>query len=311
MLSRAQPQQVAGVFEMAGWLGRTLEYYSTDRVLTNLLVARATGTSDTGGNYYLVPDSNYLSTCGAVIRDWSFTGGHSVPPESVKLACLSWLLSQRIPAGVDERSNAVAEATEWRQWAAVGHPEAALGRCMFLLRDQPRSWWALEAQLLLDDLLGDYDAFRALRVDSLAEGDFASDMFYYWARGAATVSDWPRYRSCLKALTGVSGTCGDRAGDIRDLLVQYGYPAPVLVQSVGWWGEIKQLAIWIMKDTPGLDYFLQGRGRVEGGTWEDVTIEPAERDTEWMGLITPEGTNRFFRVGTTIKVVTNSPPFPM
>src|SRR5437867_425661 len=44
VFSRFRASHVAGVFGMAGWLGRSLGYYSTDRVQTNLLVARATGT---------------------------------------------------------------------------------------------------------------------------------------------------------------------------------------------------------------------------------------------------------------------------
>jgi len=48
MFSRFRAQHVAGLFEMAGWLGRgnsgaSVSYYGTDRVQTNLLIARTTG----------------------------------------------------------------------------------------------------------------------------------------------------------------------------------------------------------------------------------------------------------------------------
>jgi len=69
MFSRLRAQHVAGVFEMAGWLARiSPQYYGIDRVQTNLLDARTTGTTDTGATFYNPLDSNYLATCGVVIR---------------------------------------------------------------------------------------------------------------------------------------------------------------------------------------------------------------------------------------------------
>jgi len=311
VFSRFRAQHVAGVFAMAAWLGRTSGYYSTDRVQTNLLVARSTGTSDAGANYYLEPDSNYLASCGAVIRDWSFAGGHSVPPDSVKVACLSWLLSQRIPAAPEDRSNALAEASDWRSRVAGGQRESVLRECIEALMTQPRTWRSLQAQLVLDDLIIAYDSFRPLAVQNLAAGDFASDLFYYAARGAANVSDWPRYYSCLKALTGISGTLGDRAGDIRDLLLQHGYPAPVL-HCTALPGPTA-LQIWILKDSPGLDYALKARSDLAASTWGDVLVAPLETSTEWSAEVDlpPGTTNGFYRLWMTPAPATNSPPLPL
>src|ERR1039457_1009968 len=112
---------------MGGWLGRSgnppigipINYYSTDRVLANLLVARTTGTSDTAGLFYLPYDSNYLATCGAVVKDWSFSGGHVTAPDSVKTACLNWLLNQRVSAGPNDQSNSLIQAANWRTRAVT------------------------------------------------------------------------------------------------------------------------------------------------------------------------------------------------
>lgn len=75
--SRFRPNNVACVYAMAGWLGRGSSGYPTvDRVRANLLVARSTGNTDTSSLFYLTLDSNYLASCGAVIKDWTFSGGH-------------------------------------------------------------------------------------------------------------------------------------------------------------------------------------------------------------------------------------------
>ena len=50
---------------------------------------------------------------------------------------------------------------------------AVLRECVAVLMSQPRSWNAYQAQLVLDDLEADYDTFRTLAVDNLAQGDFA------------------------------------------------------------------------------------------------------------------------------------------
>src|SRR6185312_5524503 len=123
MFSRVRSQHVSGLFEMAGWLARynsgsTIQYYGVDRVQTNLLVARTTGTNisnpDTGGIFYNPFDSNYLAHCGAVIQDFYFDGGHGTPPEALKVPCLSWLLDHRTPAGPDDQSNAFVLSTNWQ-----------------------------------------------------------------------------------------------------------------------------------------------------------------------------------------------------
>jgi hypothetical protein len=331
---------------MGGWLGRIndggphVNYYSIDRVQTNLLVARTTGTTDTSTIFYNPLDSNCLATCGAVVKDWSFSGGHSSAPDSVKTDCLSWLLSQRRPAGINDRSNSVAQAANWRSRVTAGQSETVLRECVTTLMSQPRTWNAYQAQLAVDDLMTNYNSFRALAVDHLAQGDFASDLFYYAARGASTNHDWQRYYGNLKALTGVTitngftgtlvitgitvtvafpttngsisitGINGDRAGDIYSLLVQFGYPTPVLWSSfVPIPGTAGQMSVWLREDTPGLAYTLQYRSSAESGNWWPVSTPPLETNTLWsVGINLPPYSGwRFYRLSTAPLPATSLP----
>ena len=326
MFSRMRSQHVAGLLEMAGWLGRgnlgaSVSYYGTERVQTNLLVARTTGTSDTSTIFYNAFDSNYLAQCGAVVQDWSFSGGHNTPPDSLKSACLTWLVSQRIPAGPDDQSNALAQATDWQSRITAGQPESVLRECVSNLMTRPRSWFAYQAQLTLDQLMTNCAVFRSLNVSNLAQGDFASDLFYYYARGAATNGDWNRYDSCMKALTGITitndyngtitntgFTCtapfagqtgsvyitttnGDRAGDIYALLTNYvHYPSPQLQCSTA--QTLGRINLWLCKDTPGLAYSVQSRSNLLNGAWQDFSVPAVDTNTTWSASVNlPPGSN--------------------
>lgn len=311
VFSRFHAQHVAGVFMMAGWLGRGggyPTYQTTDRVQTNLLVARARGLSD-GGGWVMVPDSNYLASCGAIIQDWYFSGGHVVPPDSVKSNCLSWLLSRRIPAGPYDQSNALAQASDWRSRAAAGQTESVLRECVATLMNQPRTWNALEAQLVMDDLMAYYESFRGLNVSDLAQGDFASDLFYYYGRGAALNNDLPRYHASLKALTGITGTNGDRAGDIYALLLQKSYPIPILQISAD--QTLGQINLWLSKDTPGLTYTMQSRSDFVNDIWQDTWVAALDTNTTWSTAFgfDPGATSGFYCVRTAPLPAT-SPPWP-
>lgn len=345
MFSRFRAQHVAGLFEMAGWLGRgnsgnTVQYYSTDRVQTNLLVARTTGTTDTGSIFYNPFDSNYLASCVAHIQDWSFSGGHSIPPDSLKSACLTWLVSQRIPAGPNDRTNALTLATNWQARIIVGQQESVLRECVSNLMTRPRSWFSYQAQLTLDQLMTNYTAFRSLNVLNLAQGDFASDLFYYYAYGAATNADWSRYNSCMKALTGIivtngingtivipgitvtvvfpgtngtifiTGTNGDRAGDIYSLLTNYNhYPSPQLQCSPD--TSLGQMNLWLCEDTPGLAYSVQSRSNLVNDIWQGVSVTAIDTNTLWSAGVNvpPDSSSGYYRISAAPSPAT-SPPWP-
>jgi len=344
MFSRFRSQHVAGLVEMAGWLARynsgdSVAYYSVDRVQTNLLIARTTGTSDTAAIFYNVFDSNYLATCGAVISDWTFSGGHTVPPDSVKSACLSWLVSQRIPAAPEDAANAGTLAADWQARITAGQQEAVLRECVSNLVTFPRSWYAYQAQLTLDQLMTNYTVFRSLNVSNLAQGNFAADLFYYYARGAATNADWPRYSACMKALTGITatndingtiyingitvpgsppdtngyisitGSDGDRAGDIYALLTNYNhYPSPELQGSRS---SPDGMNLWICKDTPGLAYSIQSRTNLVNDVWQDVSVPALDTNTLWSADIDlpPDSLSGYYRLRAAPLPAT-SPPWP-
>jgi uncharacterized repeat protein (TIGR03803 family) len=341
MFSRFRAQHVAGVFEMAGWLARVSpQYYGIDRVQTNLLDARISGTSDSGAIAFNPLDSNYLATCGVVINDWWFNGGHQVPPAPYFSPILSWLLSQRIPAGPSDDTNAFMLYTNWQARIAAGKQESVLRECVSNLMNFPRSWYAYQAQLTLDQLLADYTTFRTLNVSNLAQGDFASDLFFYYAYGAAANRDWPRYNSCMKALTGITvtndfngtttitnvpfiynnttnygaiyitTTNGDRAGDIYNLLTSYHhYPSPQ-VQGAADSGT-GQFNLWLSKDTPGLAYSVQSTSNLLDGLWPDVPVVGVDTDTTWSTSVPPisGAVNGFYRIKATPSPAT-SPPWP-
>jgi len=335
MFSRMRAQHVAGLLEMAGWLARenqgaSVQYYGTDRVLTNLFIARTTGTNtsspDTGSEFFNVFDAAFLTNCGAVINDFYFNGGHSTPPESLKIPCLSWLLSQRVPAGPNDQSNALAQANGWQSAIAASQQESVLRECVSTLMNQPRTWFACQAELTLDQLLTNYTVIRTLDVSNLAQGDFASDLFYYYARGAATNGDWPRYNSCMKALTGItitndfdgtttitginvpvvvptpngsiyiSTTNGDRAGDIYALLTNYNhYPFPIIQASPPGPGQVN---VWLTKDTPGLAYSVQSRTNLVNDTWQAMPVTGVDTNALWYAgfNIPPDPGSGYYRV---------------
>jgi hypothetical protein len=348
MFARMRAQHVAGLLEMAGNEGRgnigdTVQYYGTDRLQTNLFVARTTGTNTTSPDsvaiFYNPFVSNYLAYCGAVVQDFYFDGGHDVPPEASKVPCLSWLLSQRVPAGPNDRTSAQALANGWQTRMASGQREAVLRECVSNLMNFPRSWYAYQAQLTLDQLLTNYTTFRSLNVSNLAQGDFAADFFYYYARGAATNGDWARYGSCMKALTGIIVTNdledttvitgfptsypfagqfgsiyittynGDRAGDIYALHTNYYHiPLPVLRCSPS---DSGQLNLWLSEDAPGLSYTVQSRSSLANTSWQDVAVTAVDTNTVWTaGLdLSPGSASGFYRLSVTPSPGT-SPPWP-
>jgi hypothetical protein len=336
VFSRFRSQHVSGLLEMAGWLGRinsgpsTVNYYSNDRVQTNLFVARTTGLSDSGGLFYNPFDSNYLASCGAVIQDWFFNGGHGIAPDDLKISTLQWLISQRTPAGVYDASNALAQAADWRSRLSSGDSENVLRECVGTLMARPRTWFAAEAQLVLDDMMTNYTAFRSINVSNLfpastsfitnnfsvsttniwSQSDLASDTFYYYARGAATNKDMQRYYCCMKILTGIPGVNNDRLGDFFNLLKTNSCPPPILKTSVD--QDTAQVNIWLQKDAPSLAYTLQSRDALIGSTWQDYFPSSSETDTVWSATIPLDSapTNAFYRMRAIPTLLGPSPPFP-
>ena len=332
VFSRCWPQQVAGVLPMGAWLGyvntgpSSVTYYSTARVQTNLLVARTTGTTDTAGLFYLPYDKNFLTSCGANVADWSFSGGHVIAPTSVQIQCLQWLVNNRIPPGPNDQANATLLASNWLASAAAGQTEEVVSNCINTMMNQPRSWFSFEAQIVLDDLMTNYNTFRSLNVSNLmlpsssyvmnpyssnipiwSQNDYAADMLYFYARGAATNGDWNQYRCAMKLLGGINGTCGDRAGDVYYSLTEFGYPAPRLQIYPPNSGNVN---FSINEDTPGLTYSLQSAQDVTSGVWQYEFPSYTDAGTFWLATdITPGLPEMYYRISATPTSAT-SPSWP-
>lgn len=348
MFSRFRSQHVAGLFEMGDSMGRinfdgpNVRFYSNDRVQTNLWVMRATGNADTNALFYLPFHSNFLATCGANIGDWSFNGGHQVPPDSTKSNCLAWLVSHRVPAGPQDRSIAFALSTNWAGNIAQGRYESVLRECVSNLIQFPRSWKAYYAQLTLDDLLTNAAVFRMLNVSNLADGYFAADLFYYYARSAATNGDWPRYYSCMKALTGITdtnwvdgtitnsgivetyvfptddgkvyivGSQSDRAGLIYNLLTNANhFLSPIIYCSTD--PVPGQMRLWLTKDMPCLAYTVQSKANLGDSLWLEVVNQTVDVDTNtfWStSLAAPADPGRGFYRVSAVPIPASAPPLP-
>jgi hypothetical protein len=113
----------------------------------------------------------------------------------------------------------------------------------------------------------------------------------------------------LKALTGITGVNGDRAGDIRDLLLKYSYPAPMLRCSMD--ADLGQMNLWFSKDTPGLDCFLEECTNLVTDPWQQLVLPVLDTNTVWSTEfdLPPDSKNGFYRLRTTPSAGT-SPPWP-
>ena len=300
--SRFRPQHVTGVYAMGSWMGRAPgSHQIEDWAQYNLLVARSTGSTDSAAAYYLSSDKNFLASCGAGVTDFSFTGGHVVPPNSQKAEALTWILDHRTPSGPNDRSEALAQATDWRDRIKTGGQQAVLLEAADTLMRRPRSWHAYQAQLILDELLGS-PSFRSLAVTDLARGDFANNHFYYTARGAALDNDLHTYHAAMKALTGITGVYGDRSEGIASRLDLFGFLPPVLRIS----HETGRLNLSLTKDTPGLSYSLETSPTLRGTNWVGTPGLAAETNTGWSAGfdLSPSVPTGFYRVRATAAATT-------
>ncbi len=285
-------QELSGVFAMSGWLQNRTN--NVDRFLTNLCVARASGDTDTAATFYLPIDARHLTNHGAIIRDTIFSGGHVVAPNAVKSDCLSWMLSVRLPAGPNDRTNALAQAALWRTALQNGGHEQVYRACVNSVMTRPRTYEAREAHLVLEAIYADYERFRLLNVAGAASSDYALDHFFFRAYGAGKIRSKALYYSALKAATGVTGTSGDRLTGFGDMLRLFGIPAP-LIRRVGVSGP--EVDLTYAPDSLAAQYSWEQK-TLSGGTWAPVSGAevPAPDGTRSVTVpMAPEP--RLFRLG--------------
>ena len=271
-------QEVAGVFSLSGWLA--FQTNSVDRYLTNLLVARANGDTDTGANFYLTHDAPHLLSYGVVIRDWSFPGGHVVAPNSVKTECLNWLIGQRLPPPPGAKDQADLQAALWRSGIQNGERERVFRECVNTIMTHPRTYETRQAVLILDELAADFPQFRQLNLMEAAEGNYALDHFYFRAFGAAKAGDLDLYYSALKATTGIANIDTDRQIDFRQLLQTHGQPRSIIRRALK--DSNGQLALSFAKDSVYVDYRVEASANPTNGPWTVVNSpETSQPDGTW------------------------------
>lgn len=348
MFARLRGQHVAGLIEVAGWLGRNItydgpavQYYGIDRVQTNLLIIRTTGSTDTDAQFFDVFDSNFLATCSAKVADLTFSGGHEYPPNSTLETCLQWLIVHHQADGASDQENALTLYTNWQARIAAGDGNNVLRECVSNLMSYPRTWFAYQAGLTLDQLLANYNAFNQYDVSSLAQGDYAADLFYYYARGAANAGDTNRYYSCLKALTGITATndyvgtiaisnivvpvvyptnnavdyittvTNDHAQDIATLESTFGYGNPWLQIAAAQPGS--PLTLTLLKSAPWMQYDVQANSDLVNGAWDYIYFyNNTETPTIWSATVDPPAAgSSYYRLFTLAGGPGYSPYWPI
>lgn len=333
MFARLRAQHITGLIEVAGWLGRgnsgaSVQYYGIDRVQTNLLVMRTTGSSDTATVFYNPFDSNFLATCNVKITDYTFSGGHSFPPDATLESCMQQLINLHSANGPNDQSNALVLYTNWQARIAIGDGNNVLRECVSNLMNFPRTWFAYQAELTLDQLLTNYNAFGRYDVSNLAQGDYAVDLFYYYARGAANAGDTNRYYSCMHALAGITATndyvgtttisnitvtvvyptnngmdyittvTNDHAQDVASLEAGFGYGKPWLEISSVQSGN--PLTLTLLKSAPWMQYDVQANSDLANGSWSYIYFyNNTETPTIWSANVdVPDTPSNYYRLFT-------------
>jgi hypothetical protein len=223
-----------------------------------------------------------------------------VAPDAFKTLGLTWLLNQHIPAGTNDRTNAMALAASWRSRLAAGQIEAVMRECLNTLMTKPRTWESFYADWVMDDVQADFNTFRRVDVSDLAGGNFAQDYFYYRAciAGGCRVRDI--YYSSLKALTGVTNHIGDLVPYIPNALATYGTPAPLILGAAN--DGSGQAELFFSKDSVRLNYSLERRTDVRAGIWTPITGVESNRGHSVWSMSVPAGgtTSAFFRLKATV-----------
>jgi hypothetical protein len=146
-------------------------------------------------------------------------------------------------------------------------------------------------------------------VNYWSQSDFAHDLFYYYAHGAATNGDQARYYSALKVLTGITGVNGDRAGDLKYVLNKFKYRGPQIQGSSDPAGA--QMNLYVSKNVPRLSYSVQSMTNLISNAWQNLAPSTVEFDTAWSAEIpfSFQPDSIFFRLVTT-PLSGTSPPWP-
>jgi hypothetical protein len=292
MHSQILRQEVSGVYAMCSWMP---QYNSTYRYSSNLLVTRGNALADkTGLNGDWAPDGTFMDSIGIKHYDTWFPGPHAVAPDTNKLDCLTWLLNHHTPAGTNDESLAAAQAASWRSRLTNGEAQRVFSEAFNTVMTSPRSYLENQAQLIVDQVMTNYETFRTFNITNLATGDYTADYLYFRAYGAAKIGDTNTYFACLKAWTWLTGDSGDREFDIEDVMSTYNVPAPRFICTF----TNNTPTFIYRKDVPYVFYTLQQSTNLMNNSWTNaLNFEVQNPDGTFTQTIPNDGSAaKFFRM---------------
>jgi len=100
IFSRFWAQHVAGMFAMSGWMDALTVPKAPSFTTPPARYRQSIGSAHDRhfDNYtqmnWLAPDGSFLVSAARKVKDWTFSGGHSIPPDSLKTTCLTWLFDE-------------------------------------------------------------------------------------------------------------------------------------------------------------------------------------------------------------------------
>lgn len=151
--------------------------------------------------------------------DWAHPGGHIAAPLDVQIKALGWLLAQRDATVTDTREAALLQAAEWRAQVSAGRVDEVITECLATLREQPRTWAANHARVILGEAV--FTIHPILRVHPnlpRTGGDLAMDYLFFYAYGAELARHSTRAWNALQILAGLTDSSHDREADVAALL---------------------------------------------------------------------------------------------
>ena len=190
---------LAGVFAAGGWLGASFEEHW---FLKDLLVARSCGKGDAGALGYVNRDRDYMKKFNVKIKDWSFDGGHEMPPERTKKEIIAWLLASRQKTNPDDVKKSRELAEKCRTLMQAGRANEVFHTCLSVMFSKPRTWQAFEAQKTAFALLADTNRFSSCHIVKTDPkiSPFLSDYLaiqMYGAGGAGDAGSWRNLVRCM------------------------------------------------------------------------------------------------------------------
>ncbi|MGZ4960949.1 MAG: hypothetical protein ACXWC8_00200 [Limisphaerales bacterium] len=292
MHSQILRQEISGVYPMGSWLP---DYDSTYRYSSNLIVARADAVNDNPGILAdWGPNGTYMNQHGIQHYDTSYPGTHAVAPDTNKLDCLTWLLNHHTPAGTNDEALAATQAASWRSGLTNGDAQRVFSEAFNTVMTNPRSYLENQAQLIVDQVMTNYETFRTFNITNLARGDYTADYLYFRAHGAAKIGDTNTYYSCLKAWTWLDGDSGDREFDIENVMSTYNVPAPRFTFTFTHYTP----TFTYRKDVPYVFYTLQQSTTLTNNSWTNLlNLEIENPDGTFTQSISNDGSAaKFFRM---------------